>query len=188
MRVIAGEARGRKLAAPAGLDVRPTADRVRQSVFDMLAVRAGAELVLDLFAGTGALGIEALSRGARRAVFVERAAQALKALEANLAACRFADRADVRRGDFRAALKALSAAGARFDLVFVDPPYEGPARDEALGALAPVLAPGAWIVVETAAEQGAPATPADWRLETERKYGRTRIFLYHYADDRRISG
>jgi 16S rRNA (guanine(966)-N(2))-methyltransferase RsmD len=187
MRVIAGEARGRKLTAPGGLDVRPTADRVRQSVFDMLAVRAEAGHVLDLFAGSGALGIEALSRGARRAVFVERAAPALKALEENLAACRFLDRAEVRRSDFRAALKAL--AGQRFDLVFVDPPYEGPARDEAVGALAPVLAPGAWIVVETAAEQGAPASPADWRLEAERKYGRTRIFLYHYAvDDRHLPG
>ena len=188
MRVIAGEARGRKLAAPAGLDVRPTADRVRQSVFDMLTVRAEAENVLDLFAGTGALGIEALSRGAARAVFVERSPVALKTLEANLAACRFTGRAEVRRGDFRAALKTLAAAGATFDLVFVDPPYEGPARDEAVTALHTVLAPGAWIVVETAAEQGAPATPADWRLEAERKYGRTRIFLYAYADDRRISG
>lgn len=181
MRVIAGEVRGRKLVAPAGLATRPTADRVRQSLFDMIAVRWTGGKALDLFAGSGALGIEALSRGADEAIFVDQHAAALKALETNLAACRFAERAQVVRGDFRTALRKLAAEGRRFDLVFIDPPYEGGMRDAAAAAATAVLAPGALVAVETADTEPPFTAPAGWTLEAERKYGRTLIYLYRYG-------
>lgn len=181
MRVIAGEVRGRKLVAPAGLATRPTADRVRQSLFDMIAVRWQGGDALDLFAGSGALGIEALSRGADEAVFVDQHAAAIKAVEANLAACRFTGRAKVLRSDFRSALRKLEAEGRRFSLVFIDPPYEGALRDDAARAAAAVLAPGALVAVETADTEPPFAAPPGFTLEAERKYGRTLVYLYRYG-------
>src|SRR6202167_253113 len=135
MRIVAGAWRGRSLLAPSGTATRPTADRVRQALFDMLmhAPWAGPTVitdasVLDVFAGTGALGLEALSRGAARAVFVERARPALAALRTNIEACRAGDRCEVLPID------ALSApAGERADIVFLDPPY---GQDLAVRALA----------------------------------------------------
>ena len=125
MRIVAGAWRGRSLAAPSGTETRPTSDRMRQALFDMLlhAPWAGRSVVegasvLDVFAGTGALGLEALSRGAARAVFVERSRPALTALHANIAACRAGDRCAVL------AIDALSVpVGERADIVFLDPPY-----------------------------------------------------------------
>lgn len=181
MRVIAGESRGRKLVAPAGMATRPTADRVRQSLFDMIAVRWAGGAVLDVFAGSGALGIEALSRGAAAAVFLEQHPSALKAVEANLAALRYGDRATVLRGDFRAGLRRLAGEGRRFVLVFIDPPYEAGLRDEAAQRVTPLLAPGALIAVETADTEPPFAAPAGWMPEAERKYGRTLIYLYRYG-------
>src|SRR5689334_4958151 len=123
MRVIAGSARGRRLQAPSGDGTRPTSDRVREATFNALGsldALVGAT-VLDLFAGSGALGIEALSRGAARATFVERDRTARTVLEANLAACGFADRAEVVASD---ADRLLATAGERrWDLALLDPPY-----------------------------------------------------------------
>ena len=122
MRIIAGEWRGRKLVAPAGQQTRPTADRTRETLFSMLASRLGSFdglRVADLFAGSGALGLEALSRGAAHATFVESERAALKAIEANVAALKVADRAAVR------AMSALALPKSEsFDLVVADPPYE----------------------------------------------------------------
>ena len=125
MRVVSGEARGRRLVAPAGQDTRPTTDRVRESMFnalESLEAVAGAT-VLDLFAGSGALGIEALSRGAARCTFVEHDRAALAAVRANLEATGLAGRAEVVSGDAHRALTSFSAAGRRFDLALLDPPY-----------------------------------------------------------------
>ena len=122
MRVVAGTARGRRLASPSGVDVRPTSDRVREAVFNALHSR-GAVVdadVLDLFAGTGALGIEALSRGARRAVFVDRSAEAVDLVARNLRSCDLEDRARVVRAD---GLRWLTTTDDRWDLVLLDPPY-----------------------------------------------------------------
>lgn len=187
MRVISGEARGRKLEAPAGLAVRPTADRVRQTIFDLLAFRWQGGRALDLFAGSGALGIEALSRGADFVVFGEKNTEALACVNRNVQACGFESRASVRRGDYRTVLAQLTAAGERFGLVFIDPPYEGPARDESIAGVAPLLAPGAFIVVETASTEAAPVAQPGWVLEKEKKFGRTLIFLYRYEQDRDLS-
>src|SRR4051794_5458510 len=146
VRVIAGQYGGRRLTTPRGAATRPTADRVREALFSVLGDVTGLT-VLDLFAGSGALGIEALSRGAAGVVFVERAAPALAALQANLEA--LSAEAEVHRGDARAFLRNASTARRTYDLVFVDPPYRhaerlGPELD-----LATVIAPRGRLVVES---------------------------------------
>jgi 16S rRNA (guanine966-N2)-methyltransferase len=124
MRIIGGHGRGRPLRGPRGLRTRPTADRVRVSLFDMLGPAVAGARVLDLFAGTGAVGIEALSRGAARVVFVEREQAALRALRANLAAIAAARAAArVMAGDVLRVLPDLGAQEGPFDFIFVDPPY-----------------------------------------------------------------
>ena len=121
MRIIAGSARGRRLDAPAGPDTRPTADRVRESLFSIVAPRLSGARVLDLFAGSGALGLEALSRGAERAVFVDSAAAARQAVRRNIEALSFGDRSTLLSMDALAAVARLR--GERFDIIFIDPPY-----------------------------------------------------------------
>ncbi|HEY1357567.1 MAG TPA: 16S rRNA (guanine(966)-N(2))-methyltransferase RsmD [Thermoleophilaceae bacterium] len=171
MRVVAGAFKGRRLQAPRGGGTRPTADRVREALFSMLGDVSGVR-VLDLYAGSGALGIEALSRGAASAVFVERAPAALVALRRNLAAVGV--EAEVRRQD---ALRFLEAARATFDLVFLDPPYDSAFRvAEPLSERLPaVLSEEARIVTES--DKRAPLE-LSLELETERFYGDTRIAIH----------
>jgi len=176
MRVVAGRLRGRRLAAPRGAHTRPTSDRVREALFSVLGDLEGAA-VLDLFAGSGALGVEALSRGAARATFVDSAPAAVAAVRRNLAELRLEDAAEVRRADARAFLRKARAAGRQYDLVFLDPPYR---RAAALGAelseaLAPVLAPGARVVAES--DRRAPLELA-LRPVDERRYGDTLIRIH----------
>lgn len=122
MRIIAGERRGAKLEAVPGLNTRPTADRVKEGLFNIIQMDIDSDtIVLDAFAGTGALGLEALSRGAREAVFIEENPQALAVLRQNIAKCRYEDRARVISGDALSILPQLT--GIAFDLIFVDPPY-----------------------------------------------------------------
>jgi 16S rRNA (guanine966-N2)-methyltransferase len=180
MRVIAGRLGGRRLRAPRGRrTTRPTSDRVREALFSMLGQLDGM-VALDLFAGTGALGIEALSRGAERVVFVERDAAAIKALRANLAQLGLAaPEAEVRVGDSLAVLRAARKGGETYDLVFVDPPY-GQARELGgeLSALLPaLLAPGARVVLE-----GDRRAPAELPLEVaqQRRYGDTTITIHRH--------
>jgi len=176
MRVIAGELGGRRLRSPRGEATRPTGERVREALFSMLGELAGLT-VLDLFAGSGALGIEALSRGAAAATFVERSPRALVALRANLADLGLRERARVVEGD---ALAALRAPG-NYDLVFLDPPYA--AAGSLAGALASglpgVLAAGARVVSEsdrrTPLELGLP-------LRRERRYGNTLIRIHEMSE------
>jgi 16S rRNA (guanine966-N2)-methyltransferase len=172
VRVIAGVHGGRRLAAPRGAATRPTADRVREALFSALGDVSGLT-VLDLFAGSGALGIEALSRGAASAVFVERAAPALAVLKANLESLGIAAR--VHRADARVYVRNASEAGHTYDLVFLDPPY----RDaERLGdELEPerVIAPGGRLVSES--DRRSPLA-IDLPILFERRYGDTLIRIH----------
>jgi 16S rRNA (guanine966-N2)-methyltransferase len=172
VRVVAGEFGGRRLRAPRGRATRPTADRVREALFAILGDVAGAR-VLDLFAGSGALGIEALSRGAASAVFVERDPAAVAAIRHNLDAIGVHD-ADVRRQDV---LAFLGGAEGSFDLVFVDPPYDSASRlaGPLSTALPAVIAEEALIVTES-----DKRTPLELSLPLlrERTYGDTRIAIH----------
>lgn len=150
MRVITGTAKGRPLATVKGRDIRPTADRVKESLFNVLGPRVVDAEFLDLFAGSGAVGIEALSRGARRCVFVELMTAHLKVVEENLAKTGLAAGAELVRRDARSAAADLGRRGRRFDLIFIDPPYGQGLVDEALEAVAgnQLLNPGGWVACE----------------------------------------
>jgi 16S rRNA (guanine966-N2)-methyltransferase len=150
MRIIAGELKGRRLVTPRGERTRPTADQVRIALMDTLVPVLDGARVLDLFAGAGGVGLEALSRGASHATFVERAAAAAAALEDNVAALGVAGRARVLREEVRRALGRLAREGARFEVVFLDPPYETELVETTLAQLGAgeVTAPGARVVVQ----------------------------------------
>ena len=191
MRIVAGEWRGRTLVAPPGLSTRPTADRVRQALFDMLmhAPWSGREViqgahVLDVFAGTGALGLEALSRGAASACFIENDRAALRALRANVAACGAEGRVEVVAGDVLSeglgrpgvwvAGRSESGRGAA-SLVFLDPPYGQDLVPRTLERLGGWFAPGALTVAETGRDEAwVPAEP----LLAERRYGAARMLIF----------
>jgi 16S rRNA (guanine966-N2)-methyltransferase len=175
VRVIAGAWGGRRLQAPPGDATRPTSDRVREALFSVLGDRVAGARVLDLFAGSGALGIEALSRGAAAATFVDSAPAALKAVRANLAALG-AD-AEVRRQDALRWLGSASAARREYDLIFLDPPYRltGRLGGELSAMLPAVLAPGAAVIAES--DRRAPLD-LDLPLKDERRYGDTLIRIH----------
>jgi 16S rRNA (guanine966-N2)-methyltransferase len=175
MRVIAGTYKGRRLQAPPGLDTRPTSDRIREALFSILGPRVEHARVLDLFAGSGALGIEALSRGARAATFVDSAASAIRAVGSNLGAV--GAEAEVVRAEARRFLGGASRSARQYDLVFLDPPYRlavSLGRDLS-AALPAVLAPGAAVVAES--DRRAPLE-IDLPLEDERRYGDTLIRIH----------
>ncbi len=189
LRVIAGRFRGRRLLAPPRSGVRPTAERVREALFSALGALQGAR-VLDLYAGTGALGIEALSRGATRAVFVERGRAAADVLRRNLAALALGpEEAEVLQTDAHGALRRLARAGERFDLVLVDPPYASGEAAGALGALAAggLLAPEALVVVETSRRHPVGEVAGLVRVG-ERRYGDTLVEWLRATDGRGAPG
>lgn len=176
MRIIAGEWRGRKLVAPAGRETRPTADRTRETLFSMLASRLGSFdglRVADLYAGSGALGLEALSRGAGHATFVENERAAIKAIETNVKALDASDQVEVRPMS-----AARLSATQPFDIVLADPPYDpgSGSKVAAIVAKAGWLAEGGWMAVET--HRGdAVSAPDGWEIEAERDVGRARLTL-----------
>ncbi|MBI5708900.1 MAG: 16S rRNA (guanine(966)-N(2))-methyltransferase RsmD [Candidatus Eisenbacteria bacterium] len=184
MRVIAGTLGGRRLAAPRGRGTRPTSDRVREALFMALEPLAGLRVV-DLYAGSGALGIEALSRGAARADFVERDREARRALEQNLGALGLTDRARVWPLAVLRELARLAAALAAADLVLADPPYGGEEARAALAALgrAGVLRAGTRVVVEHHAKDAVPERAGTLSRVRERKYGETVVSTYQAAAD-----
>ena len=175
VRIVGGRWRGTRLDVPSVDGLRPTSDRVRETLFNWLQPALPGARVLDLFAGTGALGFEAVSRGAASAVLVERDRGLAAALTATAARLQGGDAIDVRHGDALQIATALPAAG--IDIAFVDPPFAVDLWSAALAAVAPALAAEAWLYVESAAER--PATPgADWRLHRELRTREAHCALY----------
>ena len=178
MRIIAGERRGHTIFAPRGRETRPTSDRVRENVFNIVGPWVDGARVLDLFAGSGAMGLEALSRGAASALFVESDPDALRAIERNLDKLRLTG-ARVVRLDSSAALTQESGAGRKYDLVLVDPPYDMTDYDSLSRYLPTVLAEDGLLVFETTAK--VEPEVAGLAVRTTRKYGSTRVTVFEHA-------
>jgi 16S rRNA (guanine966-N2)-methyltransferase len=180
VRIVGGEARGRPLRAVPGRSTRPTSDRVRQSLFDVLGQRCDGLRVLDLFCGTGALGLEALSRGAKAATLVDEDKDACAVALRNAGSLGYGDRCTVVREDV---FRALPRLAGPYDLVFSDPPYAARATGRILEVLAnnPLLAEGGRAVLEKDRREPLPQVPAGLRLVEERRYGDTILVFVEWA-------
>lgn len=175
MRVITGSARGAKLEAPEGMDVRPTTDKVKESIFDIIQFDIPDTNVLDLFAGSGQLGIEALSRGAAHATFVDNSERSLKFVRNNLRKTRFTDRAEVRKGEAR---QFLGLTRETFDIALLDPPYRKQILDTVLPLLDAKMSDTGIIVCETAAEEKLPQELDRFQIKKEYRYGKIKLTVY----------
>ena len=182
LRIIGGEFRGKKLLPIKGQSIRPTADRVRESIFNILAFQITGQTVLDLFAGTGALGIEALSRGASYAYFIDRHPEALTVIRKNLAACRLSPRSRVIQWNISANLECLRGLDPRPTLVLMDPPYN---RNHLASALANLhrskaLSRDVTIVAEHAQDEPLPDNMPMYKVVDQRAYGKTLVSFLAY--------
>ena len=177
MRVITGIARGRKLVAPEGMDVRPTADKVKEGIFSAVQFELEGARVLDLFAGSGQMGIEALSRGASYGVFVDQSAEAVKVIKANLKKVKFDQKATVLQSDY---LRYLSSCSEKFDIIFLDPPYAQSHLENALQKISEIdiLSEGGIIICESRRETQLPEMRAPYRKRKEYHYGKVKLCLY----------
>jgi 16S rRNA (guanine966-N2)-methyltransferase len=184
MRIIAGEFKGRRLAAVKG-HIRPTSDRVREAIFNILGPAVLEARVLDLFAGTGALTLEALSRGAREAVLVEDQGAALGVLRRNLAALGLEDRTRVMPMPVQGALRKLAAQEEQFTLVFLDPPYGRGLAQETLATLqgSGLLFPEAKVVAEHSYRETLPEQVGRLKLSQGRRYGDTQVAFYEVREN-----
>lgn len=181
MRIISGTAKGKRLSSFQGESIRPTPDRVREAVFSILVSRLGTlhgKSVLDLFAGTGAMAIEALSRGAERAVLVDQDPQANRLIAANLQSCGVAQKGSLVRGDVLRTLPRL--AGASYDLIFLDPPYRKGLLEETLQTIGShaLLAAGGIVCAESDRREEPPEEVGGLTLDQRRHYGSTAIHIY----------
>jgi 16S rRNA (guanine(966)-N(2))-methyltransferase RsmD len=185
MRVIAGTHRGRHLAAVPGKGTRPTADKVKESMFNMIGPYFDGGWALDLYAGTGALGIEALSRGAEKAVFVEIDQRAFSVIKQNLTSLKLEGQAELYRMEASRALKLLAKRDIRFDLVFLDPPYARQKIAEEIKALQQLelLADDAWIVAEHDAGITLPEKTERCEVYRSVTYGDTAVTIYSFDPD-----
>ncbi len=182
MRVVSGTARGRRLKELQGNDTRPTTDKVKESMFNILQFDIEGRRVLDLFAGTGQLGIEALSRGAEHATFVEQRKDGVKLIRENLELCGFEKDAKVVTGE---ALSFLGSVREKYDLVFLDPPYESDLLEKTVAHIAryDLLAPHGIIMAESAVDKQLPALSAPYSIYREYRYGRIKLTVYHREGD-----
>jgi 16S rRNA (guanine966-N2)-methyltransferase len=186
MRVIGGSKRGFKLTSPPGIRVRPTADRVKEAMFNVLTPHIEGAIVLDLFAGTGALGIEALSRGATKAVFVDNHPRSVAIIRHNLAHCGFTEMGIVIRHDALSFLRQFADKITEpFNLVFMDPPYAWGKTDELLHLIGPfVLAPAGLVIVEHAFGENLPSVIGQLAQTDCRRYGDSELVFYGYGKGR----
>ena len=182
MRVITGSARGRKLKEPAGMETRPTADRVKEGIFSSIQFELEGRRILDLFGGTGQMGIEALSRGAARCTFVDLRKDAVNIIRDNLSLTGFQDRAQVIQGD---ALTFLSRCGTSFDVIFLDPPYGSGLLEKAIEAITTIdiVSENGIIVCENGSNADWPMVPQPYCLQKEYRYGKIRTALYRRLGD-----
>lgn len=178
MRVISGTARGRRLKELPGMDTRPTTDKVKESLFNIIQFDIEGRKVLDLFGGTGQLGIEALSRGASRCTFVDMNRQAAAVIRENVAMVGFADRATVQQGD---AMAFLSGCREKFDLIFLDPPYQTQLLENCIQAVAKfdILSEHGIMVCESALEKPLPELESPYEKGREYRYGKIKLTVYH---------
>lgn len=183
MRVITGTAKGRKLRTPKGMETRPTADRVKEALFNMLGNRVLNAVFLDLFAGTGSVGIEALSRGAAQAIFVEIDPGAFRVLQDNLTLTGLLYRAETYRLDYTMALDRLRNRGIVFDLVFIDPPYLKNHEKIALGLINDysLLHEEGFVIVESSKKDQLPEQVGQLMMVRQEKYGDTLLNIYRYT-------
>ena len=182
LRIIAGALKGKKLYSVEGTKTRPTSDRVREAIFNIISMRIGGAEVLDLFAGTGAYGLEALSRGAGRAVFADVDRDAILTLKRNIQACRLQAKTKIFQWDIKKSLNRLKTIAPAFNLVFMDPPYDQnlirPGLENLLAC--ECLAKGACIVIEHGSRESLPESQDLIQLTDQRRYGKTIVSFFAY--------
>ncbi len=180
LRIIGGEAKGRKLNILKESSVRPTTDRAKEALFNILREKIIGAEVLDLFAGVGSLGIEALSRGAKRAVFVDKGAACARIIRKNLARLGFYDRAEVYQEEVGLMVRWLAQRGREFDIVFVDPPYRGDLAEETLGNLTEshIVEDKGIVVAEHYRKRIMPGEVGRFKLVRDERYGDTALSFY----------
>lgn len=178
MRIISGKNRGRQLKTLEGMNTRPTADRVKESLFNIIYAKVLDAKVLDLFAGSGALGLEAISRGAKSCVFVDSSKEAMAVIKKNIELCGAKDKAEIRNMDYELAMKKSLAVNETFDLIFVDPPYGKDISENVLNKIEPLLADSGTLIIETD-EKDFLSDKVGSLVKTDvRRYGRTVISFF----------
>ena len=177
MRVISGMARGRKLKELQGMETRPTTDKVKESLFNIIQFEIEGRRVLDLFGGTGQLGVEALSRGAARCTFVDQRREAVSLIRENLKLCGLSERSRVVQGE---ALAFLSSCGEKFDLILLDPPYEGELLTRAIEAITrfDILSEHGIMICESAADRLLPQVAPPYEQGREYRYGKIKLTVF----------
>ena len=183
MRIIAGFHKGARIEAPKGLQTRPTSDRVKESVFGMLQFELSGKAVLDLFAGSGNMGLEALSRGAKHCVFNDSAKESVAVIRNNIEKLRLTEASSVYMLDFSALLRRASMEGLRFDIVFLDPPYDIKLLDKALFELVQTdLLKENCLIVAEHMSRAEPVAPKGCSLRERRRYGETAVSIFVKAE------
>jgi 16S rRNA (guanine966-N2)-methyltransferase len=189
MRIIAGSHKGRRLLSPTTNAVRPTSGRVKEALFSILGDRVIGAAVLDLFAGSGAIGIEALSRGAACVTFVESHPTSLRLLQANLTQCGLSENTEIHPGETRAFLQYAARHGLAFDVIFADPPY----RDDSTNTLLPLLGQSAMIqshtvvILEHPTKHQIPPQVGPLNRVRQYRYGDTSLSLFRLVDEKASS-
>lgn len=180
MRVITGTAKGRRLTTLEGEDIRPTAAKVKGAIFNSIQFDIEGRTVLDLFAGSGQLGIEALSRGAKKAFFVDLSREAIKVINDNLEHCRLKDNASVFNGD---SISYLKTTREKFDIVFIDPPYKKQLAVKALSLVLNIMNDGGIIVCETDIKEELPDAVGEYTVTKQDTYSKTKLTIYRFSGD-----
>ncbi len=183
MRIIAGEARGRRLETREGMDVRPTPERVKEALFNILQFQIEGRRVLDLFAGSGQLGLEALSRGAAEAVFVDESRASMAVVQRNIASLHMESRSKIFQMDFASFLMRRHTP---FDIVFLDPPYRSGMLEKALPLVAEVTSPGGTIIAEHPTDEELPETAGAFQKGRSYRYGKIYLTVYRRPEPEQV--